>query len=93
MATLYKTDGTSEEVKPKNGRNFQLKELYEMLGCDMIEVAYPRGDTKHILIIDEEGKVRNAEPKPLNREATVLYNNQPDWISGPALYCLKGELD
>ena len=92
MATLYNPDGTEKEVQPEKGRYFHLQELYKLLGCSFIEVAYPLRDPKHILIIDEEGKLHDP-PKPLNLAATTIYNNAPDWISGPALYCLRGELD
>ena len=28
-----------KEIKPENGKNFKLKELYDMLDCNMIEVV------------------------------------------------------
>jgi hypothetical protein len=52
--TLLRTDGTSTEVQPKNGTNYSLEELYELLGCEMIEVVYTQ-DNNTILICDEEG--------------------------------------
>jgi hypothetical protein len=69
MATLLRPDGTSEEVQPANRRDFQLKELYQHLECDTIEVI-PTKDGR-IMIIDEEGKLAD---KSRNEQATALIN-------------------
>ena len=40
MATLYEAEtGHEIEVEPKNGTDFSLEELYELLHCQMIEVT------------------------------------------------------
>ena len=50
MATLIKQDGTKKEVEPNNGFDFQLKEMYELIGCSMIQII-EIGD--QIMVIDE----------------------------------------
>ena len=100
MATLYRPGFSAlpMEVTPKNGRDFGLKQLYELLECDTIEVV--RLDQETLMIIDEEGKIR-VPPKPANALATTLWRkallhfhkSQPyDWIAGNALVCKNSEL-
>lgn len=58
--TLMCADGTTREVRPLNGVNYKLQELYDLLGCRMVEVVYtPIQDL--ILICDEEGLVFDAK--------------------------------
>ena len=67
MPTLYKTDGTQEEVNPSNGKNFTLDELYKLLDCDTIEVIYLQEETKPkdlIMIGDEESGLFGQLPHP-----------------------------
>lgn len=53
-------------LKPENGTDFQLTELYRLLDCSTIELVQAfNGD---ILVIDGDGK----EIKPENRRATEL---------------------
>jgi hypothetical protein len=92
MATLYKTDGTQIEVKPSNGTDFQLAELYELLGCSMIEVV--RMKRGLIMIVDEEGKLSRKQANP---EATKIAHGfesifSNDFIVGTALVCREEEL-
>ena len=76
-------------MSPRNGRNFKLAELYEMLDCQTVGVV--RLSDELILIIDDEGKFRN--PCYLNMLATYIwYQHQPaargqDSIVGRALLC------
>jgi len=80
MATLYTTDGKQHEVKPRNGTDFQLDELYKLIGCEVIEVVAVEGD--RLLIIDEEGKLK---ARPMNTQATILADLCGDYIVGNAL--------
>jgi hypothetical protein len=82
-AKLIKTDGTNVEVKPENGTDFTLEELYKHLECDIIEVVYMPND--QIMIIDEEGRLKE-NPK-LNPEATRMYKR--GYIFGHAIICNK----
>ena len=59
MATLYKTDGTVTEVKPRNDRVFSLEELQGFVG-GYIESVYMSGK---VAFVDEEGLLKR---KPYN---------------------------
>lgn len=85
--TMLMVDGTSREVVPENGKNYKLQELYNMLGCSMIEVVYPQTKQDYILICDEEG-LFVADPK-VNFAATVLNGSH---IVGNALLCHTSRL-
>ena len=100
MATLYDVNEvrpgfvieSHREVQPKNGRSFQLDELYALLRCETIEVVRTKNPTT-ILICDEESKLSDP-PRPFNGGATPLANLfRGDWIAGPALLCLDSELE
>lgn len=93
MATLYRADGTQEEVSPRNPREgFTLEELYRMLDCSLVEVAYPQEGysdptflkpKNQIMIVDEEF-LYNKEPF-FNAVASKLYGYSP--VHGAALVC------
>lgn len=98
MAELLKADGTKQEVTPKDGENFSLEELRELIGCDMIEVIYLNNDAYHcddpdsmIFIGDEEG--RFANDFKINDEATKIYCDSwnvdsDEWfIVGNIIHC------
>ena len=78
-----------QPVHPRNGRNFQLAELCELLQCQTVDMV--RLTDELILLIDDEGKFR--QPCYLNLLATYLwYQYQPaarghDSIVGRALLC------
>ena len=55
------------QVEPKNGTDFQLAELYELLGCETIEIRQVTPEC--IMVLDEEGKWRE---RPRNERATIL---------------------
>jgi len=87
-AWLYRTDGTAERAVPRNGRDFGLSEVYELLGIDMVEVVGLNGGK--IILLDEEGKLKD---RPMvNGPATKLYHeswplNADDRIVGDAIVC------
>jgi hypothetical protein len=91
MALLIKTDESIEVIEPKDAeRGFTLAELYQHIGCELIQVVPTILDGK-IMIIDEEGKCKD-EPK-LNLLATTVYNyGLEDPIVGNAVICLSSEL-
>ncbi len=76
MATLIKTDGTHTSVEPKNGKDFQIEELWDLIG----------GYVQIVLIVDEDGLSKEL---PINKEASYLYG---DLIVGPALRCLNTQV-
>ncbi len=86
MATIYFTNGTSRFVKPKNGADFQLDELQDIVG-GYIEIINLRNGK--ILVVNEEGKCDKLE---LNLTATMIAHNEgriaeSDCIVGNVLFC------
>lgn len=85
-AWLLDTDGSKKEVVPKNGSEFTLPELYEMLECELVQVL-PTHQPGMIMIFDKEGKMKDNE---VNLQATVILEDYlfvGDVIVGKALYC------
>ena len=91
MATLYKANGETAQVRPKNGTDFKLEELRAIIGCKWIEVARLTGYAKSdFFVVDEEGKLNG---KPFNAKATEIYcRYHPDYIVGDALLCSYKEV-
>jgi hypothetical protein len=87
MAKVIKADGTVTEVKPKNGTDFDLQEVYDHTECDFVQVVASKDDK--LIILDEEGKMKS---KPFNQKATqeYIYGNQ-DPIVGTVLICEPSE--
>jgi len=52
MAKLISPGGEVTEVKPKNGKTFSLDEMYEYIGCSMVQ--FSDGKDGETLIFDEE---------------------------------------
>jgi hypothetical protein len=82
MATLFKTDGTVQEIKPKKGQ-FSLEELQGFVG-GYIEGVFITEDT--MLFLNEEGKLNGL---PFNPGATQLWESTfgagTDYIVGDAI--------
>lgn len=84
MATLYHTNGKTEEVFPLNGKSFTLDELQR----------YVKGYIEHLsckngmhLFLNEEGKLEGMD---INLNATDFaykhtYLPKSDFIVGPAI--------
>lgn len=82
MATLIKIDGSQKEVFPNDKENgFTLKEVYELIECQMVEIACRFADGK-IMLVDEEGLLK--ENALVNPAASLLMG---DYIVGNALIC------
>lgn len=91
-AILLTADGKRQLVEPTNGKDFQLDQLYQLLSCEMIEIV--RLPDSDIMIIDEEGKLRQ---KPPNMQASLLAWGAgsvavTDIIVGDALVCHTTQL-
>lgn len=80
-ALLIKTDGTKVAIEPKNGAKFTLKECYQLIGCEMIEVVRAWEDDM-IIICDEEGRLNG---KHFNFDASI--ESFSTHIVGDAIYC------
>lgn len=95
MAKLIRYDGVDEEeVFPAYLEDgFTLQECYTLLGCEIVEVVYLDGG--QLMIIDENGKLRNDWIERINPKATVLYQQGKfvgnDVITGHALICSEQE--
>ena len=88
MATLIKSDGTSEPLILES--KTMLKTLQTAVG-GYIELLRTT-DGNNYLICDEEGKLKN---KPLNEKATDLWSgkNSGDVIVGDVVICVKKEFE
>ena len=91
MATIIKTDGTKISVCPKNGKDFKLDELREIVK-GYIEII--RLGSDRYMVINEEGKLENL---PINDAATkeainscAIFAN--DYIVGDVLVCGKKQI-
>lgn len=94
-AKILKQDGRAIEVEPLNGETFCLKEMYELLGCELIEIVTLR-NSDDILVIDEEGKFNSG--KFINDRATEIAARHGgiatyDYIVGDALLCRSEMVD
>ncbi len=90
MAKIIKTTGEEITVVPKNGKDFDLAEMQEIVGGH-IEIVFLgiNKETKKlmILVVNEEGKLNRL---PFNSKATQLYHTcigPYDVIVGDVLYC------
>ena len=87
-AKLLKASGEVVEIKPKNGTDFTLDELYKHLQCSLVDVINLNQDD--IMIVDDEGKLTSNNV--VNVNATKLaQENQAiifwDYIAGNAIVC------
>jgi Domain of unknown function (DUF3846) len=100
MALILRTDGSEEEVSPASGRTFSLEELQTIVGegtdegRGYIEIV-PCKDKKHIIVLNEEGKLlglpinaRASELADLDRlrkamESTLIVVGDDDPLHGP----------
>lgn len=88
MAYIYKSNGEVIETSPKNGKDFSLKELKDIVGGH-IEVVNLGDD---YMVVNEEGKLLDL---PLNLSATRIYQHFTrigDYIVGDVLICEKFQI-
>lgn len=86
MAKIFNTDGTTRDIEPKNGTDFQLDEMKEIVGgyIELVDLRDGR-----LLVINEEGKLYKLE---VNLAATTMAHAAmaiADWdvIVGNVLLC------
>lgn len=84
MARLITVNMDSNPIKPKNGTDFTLNELYELIGCSLVEVI--NIDRDNIMIVDEEGAINGSV---LNSTVTSMYGHP---IFGNVVICKRSEL-
>lgn len=78
--TWIKADGRTSIVRPKNGKDFSLEELYELTNGGPIEIVYLKDG--RLMILNEEGTLKRL---PLNKKATEIYKRGS--IVGDVLIC------
>ena len=88
MAKVIFTDGTVKEITPKNGTDFSPEEIKEYIN-GFLEVVWLRDEHRNIMIIDEEGKIKNLDSNvtatDLAVQAKAIYPY--DYIAGNAVVC------
>ena len=81
-AKLITTDGRVIPIVPQDKESFELEEMYNIIKCDVVQVI-PIAGTRKILIIDEEGKLKD---KPIvNVLATNLAHEHKAISSGNSI--------
>jgi hypothetical protein len=70
IAKVIKPDGTIQEVVPASGTTFSYEELRQHVGGGYIEILRMPGTGKAMMVIDEEGKIKQ---QPYNDVATKLW--------------------
>ncbi|HIB21727.1 MAG TPA: DUF3846 domain-containing protein [Rhodospirillales bacterium] len=83
MAFIINTSGDETEMTPKNGSDFELKELQDVVGGLIELVALTNGK---LLIVDEEGLLKSL---PINTKASMLARRP---IVGTAIICEDHQL-
>ena len=91
MAQIIKTTVEVVEVSPENGTDFQLEELWDIVGGYIEIVNLQDG---RLLCLDDEGKLKG---KDMNIKATDIYRAAfpmcKDFIVGDVLVCNENEID
>ena len=90
MAQIIKTNGETIDVKPKNGKDFKLRELQKIVD-GYIEILWMPNDK--IMVVNEDGKLRGLET---NVKATRIYYNAfgyKDVIVGDVLLCDANQVE
>lgn len=90
MATLMKVGEKPKHVEPKNGNDFKLEELWELIG-GYVQIVRLRNN--EIMIVDEDGLPKGL---PINGEACRYVEAHCDYghlIVGTALICESREVE
>jgi len=89
MAYIIKTTGEVIETKPKNGTDFSLEELNEVVGGYIEVISLHDG---RLIVCDEEGKLKG---KDRNHKATEFFRLTlltTDFLVGDVLVCNEEEI-
>ena len=93
MGKIYKTDGKVIATEPKNGKDYKLQELKDVVG-GYIEIVPLCGG--YIMVVNEEGKIHHL---PYNQNATTILRRMAmhdgfrnDYICGDVLVCEKNQV-
>ena len=86
MVRLLRANGMVEEISPKNGKKFELKELQEYVG-GYIEVVQVPEDGFLIAIVNEEGLLKRL---PFNSAANIMFGLE---LVGDIIICPRTMLN
>ncbi len=89
MAEIIKTDGQRIEVEPKNGENFTLKEMQDIVG-GYIEAVFLLDDM--VMVVNEDGKLLDL---PYNQLASIRFLEEKGYhepIVGNVLICSTDQI-
>ena len=71
MAFLIKENGQVSPIKPRNGKHFSFEELYEVIGCELVQLV--KLDGGYYMIVDESGALKKHRVQ--NMVATEMYQS------------------
>ena len=91
MARIIKTNGEIIPVEPKNGTDFQLEEMQEIVG-GYIQLFYLMNDVGEVIVMNEDGKIEGlpTNPKATELAESLLYDG--DFIVGDVLVCTNKQI-
>lgn len=88
MSLVIKANGDKNEVQPKNGSNFSIEEMSEIVGgiFEILSLNFNR-----YMVVNEEGKIKDLS---INEEATkiCLKSGINDIIVGDVLVCDRNQI-
>lgn len=92
MAQIIKTDGQIVPVEPKNGTDFQLDELQQIVGgyVQLFPLANEAGE---VMVMNEDGKIEELPTNPKATELAAKRLFQGDYIVGDVLVCKTEQID
>lgn len=91
MAHIYYANGEIKEVTPKNGTDFQLEELQEIVGGNIWVIGLLEDAEQRIIVMNAEGKLNGLQE---NEKATELAMNKKDVSKYSEMYIkIKRRMD
>ena len=92
---IYAYGSIYRNISPKNGRQYELKELCDMLGCDIVGLLHLEKQPGYVMVIDE---VASPEYGCYNHFATQEYAksnpmSQSRHIIGNVLICRSDRVE
>lgn len=89
MAKIYKMNGAVLNIEPKNGSDFSLEELKEIVR-GYIEIL-PLDDDE-IMVLNEDGKCKNLAINAMATYRLQVAGYHGDYIVGDVLICRSDEV-
>lgn len=89
-ALFIPIEGEIKEIEPKNGSDFQLEEVYELLNIELVECVYIPNNNNKIMLVDEEGAFRQVINKRASAFCSDCYQS-PCTIFGDVLVVFNNQ--